>query len=75
MDATLIQRSNPERQPLSGAEEPYTTASFSSIKIATGSGLFRPSDDRLPIGSTSKPQTILNIDPTPAAILQSSNRL
>ena len=54
LDATLVHKSNPERHLRTGAPDPLTSASSSSVERTTGSGPFRLLEDRFVSGGASR---------------------
>ena len=75
LDATLVRHPDPVRNFRTGASNPLTIASFSSVKRTTGSGPTRSLDDRFVNVGASRFQVASNPDNVLAAMLQSVNHL
>ena len=75
LNATIVHRPNPERYLRTGAPDPLTTASSSSVERTIGFKPARSLEDRFVNVGASRSQVASNPDQVLAAILQSVTHL
>lgn len=63
LDATSVHRHGPKRLPRTAAPDPLTTTTPFSVERATGSGPFRPVENRFVSVGVSRPRAYLNTIP------------